>query len=143
MNYDNKGVSKYELVEVVIPSTATVGSQYFFPDLPNLKNVKTEKLSAYNSALFALTPENYTPITSQDMKGVFLILNISDTEDIKMPLSNLVNIGNFSSAGVYFNSNGYIPLADLPIRWSKSYYKFVVAPTVGIVFSIPLGIFYR
>ena len=141
MNYDKKGINRYEYVEIDITSTPAIGQQYYFPDLPQLRDAKIEKISSYISSFMTKTVNNYTPISSTDLMTVFLVLNINDKENIKMPLSNFVNIGNPSSAGALYNSNGYIPLNNVVVRWSKSYIKFVGSPSASI-FGVPIGVFY-
>jgi hypothetical protein len=117
MYFDNKRVSKFSLVSINITAA---GNKWYFPDQPQLRGKKIEKIVAYDDRLMPFSPDNI-PLVTGVLSQLFLILYVNDREAIKMPCVHLVTqTSNINPAFVY-NNNGYIPVADLPVIWEKSY----------------------
>ena len=133
-------LNKYEFVSVTVPAGDTT-NEYYFPDLPNLRNAKVSTLSAYYSSLLAKTPDNIDLISLTDLESAYLVLNISDKEDIKIPMFNLLSIVRF--AADFANQDGYPALKGKVIRWPQSYIKFPDGHGVMTKFNIAIGVFYQ
>ena len=136
-------VGKYEFVNIVVPAGDT-SNQYYFPDQPNLRNAQIQALSLYAVGTISMDPNGLANMTNTDIQQSFLILNINDKEDIKIPMVSLVAL-NYTSGGGANNissQNGYLPFAGQVIRWEKSYVKFPVGHD-AIQFSIGFGVFYK
>lgn len=137
---NNNKINRFELVSNVIPAGSTQ-SDYYFPDLPNLRHVKTWKISAYNFGQITADANNIPVITLQDMQKAWLILYITDKYNIKMPMYNFCTIGDYNTT--ITNSNGTIPLDNVVIDWSKSYVRFPIGHTNTAQFSVLIGVFYN
>jgi len=118
MYYDSKRVSKFSLVSI---SVTAVGNKWYFPDQPQLRGKKIQKIVAYDDRLIPFSPDNVPLIQGGSFADIFLVLYVNDREDIKMPCSHLFTQTSAISASAVQNNNGYIPLFDLPIVWEKSY----------------------
>lgn len=140
----NKTVRRFEFLEIVVAAGSTSAQQFFFPDYPQLRGAKAQYLTAYNAQILPVTPSNIPTISASDLDNGFLVLVINDKEDIKIPLNSLINHG--TGYGVnstnYQNINGYLPLNDLIVHWSKSYIKFTGVIS-GSQFTIALGLFWQ
>ena len=124
MFFDSKRVSKFSLAQIAINSP---GTKFYFPDQPQLRGKKMQKIVCYFDALYPKNPDNITVIDQNAMLNGFLILYVNGRDDIKIPLYHLVTQTQPGIAGSFFTNNGYIPLADLPIVWEKSY---VLVPSI-------------
>ena len=118
MFYDSKRVSKFTLVSISVTAPA---SKLYFPDQPQLKGKKIQKIVAYDDRLIPFSPDNIPLIQGGSLGDVFLILYVNDREQIKMPCSHLLTQTSALNASAVQNNNGYIPIYDLPIIWEKSY----------------------
>ena len=132
-------VGKYEFVNIVVPAGDT-SNQYYFPDQPNLRDAQIQTVSLYATGTISLDPNGITNMGNTDTVKAFLILNINDKEDIKIPLISLVAL-KYDAANIS-SQNGYLPFAGQVIRWEKSYVKFPVGHDAG-QFSISFGVFYK
>jgi hypothetical protein len=117
MLFDNKRLSKFALAQIQINAT---GTKFYFPDQPNLRGKKIQKITAYFYGLYLKNPDNIALVQSQALRDGFLIAYVNGREDIKIPLYHLVTQTGLSGDTFYTN-NGYIPLFELPIVWEKSY----------------------
>jgi hypothetical protein len=142
MIYDNNPVSNFKLVQVLTTNNSN-STNYQFPDQPELRDRKIEKISFFDLSLIGTTPNNVIPVTQAISKECFLVLYVNEREDIKIPLTTLISsIGN-AGAALYSSVNGYIPLNDIKIVWSKSYIKnpkgTAITGNRGFIF----GVFYK
>jgi hypothetical protein len=142
MIYDSKPVSNFKLLQVLTTNNSN-STNYQFPDQPELRDRKVEKISMYNTSLIGTTPNNITPVSQTITTQCFLVLYVNEREDIKIPLSSLVNTIGLAGGALYSSVNGYIPLDDIKIVWSKSYIKnpkgTVITGNQGFIF----GVFYK
>lgn len=144
MFFDNKRVSNFSLVTI---SITAAGTKWYFPDQPQLRGKKIQKISVYGDLLLTKSPDNVTIVTQSVLSKAFLIAYVNGREDIKIPLIHLSsNTGNMTVGGpaIMQNTNGYIPLYELPIVWEKSY---IQAPTTYTPTAAQevfmLGVFYQ
>lgn len=117
MLYDSKKVSKYALAQIPINSNST---KYTFPDQPQLRGKKIQKIVCYYDVLCPKSPDNIALVKPGALIEGFLVLYVDEREDIKIPLYHLVTQTNITETA-YYTNNGYIPLNDLKIVWEKSY----------------------
>ena len=135
-------VGKYELVTIVVQA-GDKRTEFYFPDLPNLRNAHIQSISVYNDNTVSVDPNNIPTLSVADLRQSFLVLNINDKEDIKIPMGTLCNI-KYQGSPVYniANINGYMPFAGQIVTWPKSYVKFPNGHDAG-QFSIVIGVFYK
>ena len=136
-------VSKYEFVEIVV-SAGDTRTEFYFPDLPNLRNAQIQAISLYTTGVISSDPNGIDNMGNADAEQSFLVLNINDKEDIKLPMVSLVAL-NYTSGGGANNlssQNGYLPFASQIVRWPKSYVKFPNGHDAG-QFAICIGVFYK
>ena len=121
-----KNSTYYQSVSVIVPANSTAPGSFYFPDLPNLRNKKIEKISVYNSTIVPTTPDNITVIAEAQNEYSYLVLYVNEREYIKIPLTHLQSITSSTTGSrTYLTVNGYAPLNDLDVIWSKSYVKWV------------------
>lgn len=150
MLYDQKPLDRFELVNIVVPASSTQ-TQFFFPDLPNLRNAKVDKITSNCNMEIPQSPDGDPLVAVTEYYNAYLVLNIGNSEYIRMPLINTNVIsgvigGNVVTPSAYRamkNTNGYIPIANLPVYWSKSYIKLVQANSSVIKFAFQLGVYYH
>lgn len=139
MIYNTKALERFE--NVTVP-TGTGGTQFNFPDQPNLRGVPVHAISVYWSMF--LTPDGAQLPDISIIKQSFLVLYVKNDEYIRIPLSHLITnyaSGN-STSSIPVNSNGYIPMGGLHVIWSKSYVKVPAGYTPTDTRSFMFGVFY-
>ena len=136
----------YQSVSVIVPANSTAPGSFYFPDLPNLRNKKIEKISVYNYATVPHTPDNILVTSVGQNIDSYLVLYVNEREYIKMPLSHLQNITTSSTGSrTFLTVDGYAPLNNLDVIWSKSYVKWVNSGTTspGTPSAYFFGIWYK
>jgi hypothetical protein len=118
MFYDSKRVANFSLVSI---NVTAVGNRWYFPDQPQLRGKKIQKIVAYDDRVVPFSPDNIPVTAAGSLVDIFLVLYVNDREDIKMPGAHLLTQTSGISAAATQNVNGYVPLNDLPIIWEKSY----------------------
>ena len=142
MIYGNNKLKRYEWTEIIVPANSTYAQNFYFNDYPQLRDAKVNKLSAYTDAQVIFNPQGVAIVPQSYIMYCWLILVIGDKEDIKIPISSLITLGEpQANSYALFNVNGSIPLANINIKWSKSYIKFNAA-IPATQFSVPFGVFY-
>lgn len=141
MYYDNKRVSNYSLVSIPV-GTAGTYLNFNFPDQPQLRGRKVERIVSYNSAQLPTSPDGQALIPPADLQHCYLVLYIDGREDIKISLPHLSTISSVSGASVV-NVNGYVPLQDVNIIWEKSYVKAPRGIAVAANSAFCFGVFYK
>ena len=132
-------VSRFEAVEIAVPSGSTL-TRFAFPDLPNLRNAKIQRIVAYTAGTITATPlTGSTPVTTADMKKSFVTLYEGDLQLLyNIPILEFNNIVN-SATDPYINEA--LDIDGITISWTKSYISLPSAlATTGTVYSF--GIFY-
>ena len=133
---------KYELVEVVLPASATPQSRYSFPDLPKLRYTSLQGVEAFTINSVTKSPLGNSLITIADYKLAYLTLYINERQDAyRIPFSSLNRIQNSSTdpfVRSIFEFNGQ------KVTWDKSYIEFGSTPTLSTTanLSIILGVYY-
>lgn len=125
---------------VTIPVLAQQ-NRYYFPDLPNLRHVKTSSISFYFATTLAKDINNI-PLVPTSATSAFLTLT-SNNEEVIQKL-DLMLFNPISSNITYWNNTGVLPLDDLVFDFSKSYVEFasgVAFPAAP--FSFAFGVFYK
>jgi hypothetical protein len=140
MLFDNKRLSKFAWAQIQINAT---GTKFYFPDQPNLRGKRIQKITAYFYGLYLRNPDNIQLVQSGALRDGFFIGYVNGREDIKIPLYHLVTQTGLS-ADTFYTNNGYIPLFELPIVWEKSYVLIpnsyaLTAPQEVFMF----GVFYQ
>jgi hypothetical protein len=144
---DFDGITRYEMIETVIPAAATA-TRFNFNDQPQLRtdqnaDVIVQGLEVYTVADVPLSPNNNTVITAALLKQTYLVLYVNGEESLyRIPLVKLHTINNFADA--FNNAESDTPRFDnLLIDWTKSYLFTPAAYGNGALFSILLGVIYK
>jgi hypothetical protein len=124
-----KRIANAEYAEIIIPASNS-RSQFFFPDLPNLRGRKLDSMEFYSAQDISITNSGYTPVAVADVPKVSVTLYYNSGEYVVMPL---VRFRRLQQAGdVSDGSGGTLPdfkavqldgtLFDgQVIVWTKSY----------------------
>jgi len=133
-------VARFESVEISVPNGSLL-TRFPFPDLPNLRNSKIDRIVFYTAGTISATPlTGSTPVTTADMKKSFVTLYEGDLQLIyQLPILEFNNIVN-SATDPY--QNDPLDINGITISWTKSYISLPTAlSTTNVAYSI--GIFYH
>ena len=133
-------VARFEAVEISVPSGSTL-TRFNFPDLPNLRNAKIDRIVFYTAGTITATPlTGSTPVTTADMKKSFVTLYEGDLQLLyNVPILEFNNIVN--SATVPYQ-NDPLDIDGITISWTKSFISLPSAlSTTNVAYSI--GVFYH
>jgi hypothetical protein len=133
-------VVRFEAVEISVPSGSTL-TRFNFPDLPNLRNAKIDRIVFYTAGTISATPlTGSTPVTTADMKKSFVTLYEGDLQLLyNVPILEFNNIVN-SSTDPY--QNDPLDIDGITISWTKSFISLPSAlSTTNVAYSI--GVFYH
>lgn len=133
-------VARFEAIEVSVPNGSTL-TRYPFPDLPNLRNAKIDRIVFYTAGTISATPlTGSTPVTTADMKKSFVTLYEGDLQLLySVPVLEFNNIVN-SATDPY--QNDPLDIDGITISWTKSYISLPSAlTTTNVAYSI--GVFYH
>jgi len=133
-------VARFEAVEISVPSGSTL-TRFSFPDLPNLRNAKIDRIVFYTAGTITASPlTGSTPVTTADLKKSFVTLYEGDLQLIyNLPVLEFNNIVN-SATDPY--QNDPLDIDGITISWTKSYITLPSAlATTNVAYSI--GIFYH
>ena len=133
-------VARFEAIEVSVPNGSSL-TRYPFPDLPNLRNAKIDRIVFYTAGTISATPlTGSTPVTTADMKKSFVTLYEGDLQLLySVPILEFNNIVN-SATDPY--QNDPLDIDGITIRWTKSYISLPSAlATTNVAYSI--GVFYH
>jgi hypothetical protein len=133
-------VARFEAVEISVPSGSTL-TRFNFPDLPNLRNAKIDRIVFYTAGTITATPlTGSTPVTTADMKKSFVTLYEGDLQLLyNVPILEFNNIVN-SATDPY--QNDPIDIDGITISWTKSFISLPSAlSTTNVAYSI--GVFYH
>lgn len=130
----------YEFVSVNVPASST-SQRYYFPDLPNLRDVSLNLIEAYNLQTISVDPNGLTICPDTDFKRSFLVLYANERESIfRIPL---IALNRFVPGATYVPGvQNLYEFANQRIVWSKSYVQLGAAPSVATTFNFCFGIFY-
>jgi len=133
-------VARFEAVEISVPSGSTL-TRFNFPDLPNLRNAKIDRIVFYTAGTITATPlTGSTPVTTADMKKSFVTLYEGDLQLLyNVPILEFNNIVN-SATDPY--QNDPLDIDGITISWTKSFISLPSAlSTTNVAYSI--GVFYH
>ena len=143
MIYNTTPLYNYQFVSVQVNS---IQSRYYFPDLPNLRDVKTYQISAYNADFLPNDINNVPCVNFLDFNQCFITLYANGREIFQrldlLYFCTIIGYNPLSNAKGQFG--GALPLDYLKIDYSKSFIEFPsgVAPTTATPFVFPFGIYY-
>ena len=133
-------VSRFEAVEIPVPSGSTL-TRFYFPDLPNLRNSKITSIQVYTAGTITATPlTGSTPVTTADLKKSYLTLYSGDLQLVyNIPMLTFNNIVNSAADPYVFE----LPVVNgITISWVKSYVVLPTAlATTGVAYSF--GVYYE
>ena len=133
-------VSRFEAVEIPVPSGSTL-TRFYFPDLPNLRNSKITSIQVYTAGIITATPlTGSTPVTTADLKKSYLTLYSGDLQLVyNVPMLTFNNIANSATDPYVFE----LPVINgITISWVKSYVVLPTAlATTGVAYSF--GVYYE
>lgn len=112
----NNKIINYQFVSL---QANAVQERYYFPDLPNLRNVSTYRIIAYTDVQFARDINNVPLVTMSVFSASYITINSGGVEIIQKLDLNLFN--TIVSADVNSNTNGVYDLKPVNIDFSKSY----------------------
>jgi hypothetical protein len=133
-------IARFEAVEIAVPSGSTL-TRFNFPDLPNLRNAKIDRIVFYTAGTITATPlTGSTPVTTADMKKSFVTLYEGDLQLLyNVPILEFNNIVN-SATDPY--QNDPLDIDGITISWTKSFISLPSAlSTTNVAYSI--GVFYH
>ena len=133
-------VARFEAVEISVPS-GSVLTQFNFPDLPNLRSARIDRIVFYTAGTISATPlTGSTPVTTADMKKSFVTLYEGDLQLLyRVPILEFNNIVN-SATDPY--QNDPLDINGITISWTKSFISLPSAlATTNVAYSI--GVFYH
>jgi hypothetical protein len=115
-------------------------NRYYFPDLPNLRDVLTVKIMAYNEAHF-LNDINNVPVVSRNIFENSTFTVYSKGREFLQKV-DLMLFNTITSQAAYSNSNGTVGLAPVEIDFSKSYIENLGTAPGAFPYSYCFGIYY-
>lgn len=115
--------------------------RYYFPDLPELRNVRLDSISFYSASMFPVNKEGVPLLNTALNLPVFLTLYSDGRQKVqKLDCSYLNSIAlsnNFTSNDARINFNG------MKVNFSKSYVQYSSASTPQTPpYSFLFGIWY-
>jgi hypothetical protein len=135
----NNKIFNYQFVSL---QANAVQERYYFPDLPNLRNVNTYRIVAYTDVQFSRDINNVQLVTMQVFNSSYITINSNGVEIIQK-----LDLNAFSTivgANMYSNSNGVFDLKPVNIDFSKSFVQLSngagILPAVPFVYAF--GIYY-
>ena len=145
MIYDQKPVYNYQNVSIVINNSQT---RYYFPDLPNLRTVKTFSISAYHNEIFPVDINSVPLIALSGFNRAFITLYANGREVYQrldlMYLNPINTMDSTSGPSPNHNPSGSFPMDNLELDFSKSFVEFSSGtnPYTGTTFCLNFGIYY-
>jgi hypothetical protein len=115
--------------------------RYYFPDLPELRNVYLDSMSFYSAGIFPVNKEGVPLVNTSINLPVFLTLYSEGQERIlKMDCAYLQNI---SVSNIASSQDSRFNFDKLKVDFSKSYVQYSSASTPQAPpYSFLFGIFY-
>lgn len=122
-------IYKSQVIEISCPASA---QPVKFPDQPNLRNARIQRILVYTAGTITATPITFgTPMSVANMKTCFVTMQEGGVQVIQnKPLLSFNDIVN-SATDPYTNSPPLI--RNRVFSWDKCFLTFSVAPTASIV----------
>jgi len=139
-----KKIPNHELAEIVIPSGSTA-TNFFFPDMPNLRGTQTWGIQLYSSEQIPNAPLSGNALIAASVlrTGFVTLVDDKGAELLKqMPLAlfNTLKFDVSTSTNIY--ETNAKALTGKKINWTKSYIRFTAAPATGANTSVICSISY-
>jgi len=116
-------------------------NRYYFPDLPNLRDVLTVKIMAYNEKNFARDINNIPMVDVNVFQNSTFTLYSKGREFLQKV--DLMLFNTISTQNLYSNQNSTVGLQPVEIDFSKSYIENLgTTPSGGFPYSYSFGIYY-
>ena len=143
MIYNITPLYNYQFVSVQVNS---VQSRYYFPDLPNLRDVKTYAIQTYNADFLAKDINNVDIVSRTDMANAYITLYANNREMFqKLDLQYFLTLIDYSNLNANYASwSGHLPIDFLKLDFSKSFIEYAsgYTPTTSTPYVFPFGIYY-
>ena len=130
---------KHEYAQIVIPASAT-STRYYFPELPNLRNVHLQNLEIPTKDQLPFSPDNQPIINSNLYLNTFLTLINYEGKEFchQIPISMLQYHTNSAGVGLDSLQKQFV---GQRVNWTKSYVEFSSSTNIGnqqevVAFSI-------
>lgn len=131
-------IPNYQFVTVQCDVTQ---NRYLFPDLPNLRDVLTVKIMAYNDKNFTRDINNVPVVDTNVFLNSTFTLYSKGREFLQKV--DLMLFNTIATSNLYSNQNGTVGLQPVEIDFSKSYIENLgSSPSAGFPYSYCFGIYY-
>lgn len=140
MNYNDKKLNNYQFVSIV----ASVAGQprYYFPDLPNLREVFTTNIVAYDNTVMQYNPDGLS-LANSAANLCFLTLVVGNEEVIsKIDLATLKPLYTGQTTARYNNPGGNFAIPPTVFDYSKSYIEVYNPGTIIANTCFCFGIYF-
>jgi hypothetical protein len=141
MIFQDYPVLNYQFVTIQV-NTASVTARQYFPDLPNLRDVKVLGITSYHANIFAKDNNGVNLVDYTQFIYSALTLVVGNDEVIQNMDLQIFNpiVGN----NVQYNPFGNVPLNGQKIDFSKSYVTITAGQTgsATVPYSYAFGIYY-
>jgi len=119
---------KSQIIEI---DCAAVTGNIKFPDQPNLRNARIQKITVLTAGLISKTPiSGGTPMTTANLQACFVTLQEGGDQVIQnKPILSFND--NIASTDPYTNNPPFI--LNRILSWDKCFLTFKTAPTASIV----------
>lgn len=115
-------------------------NRYYFPDLPNLRDVLTVKIVAYNDNVMLKDINNVNVVDFQTFENSTFTLYSKGREFLQKV--DLMLFNTLNTLNAYSNQNGTVGMQPVEIDFSKSYIENLGAIPGAFPYSYCFGIYY-
>jgi hypothetical protein len=141
MIFQEYQVFNYQFVTIQV-NTASVTARQYFPDLPNLRNVRTLGIVAYNANVFTKDNNGVSIVDVAQFVNSSLTLTVGNEEVIQN--LDLQYFNPIMGQNAQFNPSGVMPLNGQRFDFSKSYVTLTTGQpgSATVPYSYAFGIYY-
>lgn len=136
MQFSKRLVKNYQFVSIYCTAKQ---NRYYFPDLPNLRNVRTNYLYCYANNILRVDEANRANTSNYSLANLTLVQG--NDEFVKQV--DLSLLAPHWTTDVQSSIQGGFALSPVQIDFSKSYVEISPAVTPVFPFSFCFGIFYE
>ena len=115
-------------------------NRYYFPDLPNLRDVLTVKIVAYNNNVMLKDINNVNVVDYQIFENSTFTLYSKGREFLQKV--DLMLFNTLNTLNAYSNQNGTVGMQPVEIDFSKSYIENLGTIPGAFPYSYCFGIYY-
>lgn len=141
MIFQDYPVFNYQFVTIQV-NTASVTAKQYFPDLPNLRDVQTLAIIAYNANVFTKDNNGVSIVDVAQFVNSSLTLTVGNEEVIQN--LDLQYFNPIMGQNAQFNPSGVMPLNGQRFDFSKSYVTLTTGQpgSATVPYSYAFGIYY-